>query len=369
MTLDFSACFGCSACAAVCKSGAITMKQDAEGFFYPQLDKTQCIGCGACQDVCPAPPHTEAPKTGTAFLHPDGGILSESASGGAFSAVTEEFFARHPDGVVFGAAFDRNLSVHHIGLTKEEGIAPLHGSKYVQSEIGDVFGQILSLLSEKKPVLFSGTPCQAAALRKLAGYDENLLLVDIVCNGAASPGAWQKHLASLAGAAKSPVSSFRFRNKKYYMGRGIRCTFENGTVLEKTHGEDLFCFLYMRSFLSRPVCYGCPYTTPARDSDLTIGDFHGLEKTDPGFSENGASLVLAHTETGREYLAALEKAGKAKTYPIEDCLQPRLSSPAQKPMLRKLLLADLIRLPDPAFRQKYGKMLNLSDGEAPHERS
>jgi formate hydrogenlyase subunit 6/NADH:ubiquinone oxidoreductase subunit I len=45
-------CCGCSACLAVCPVQAITMKQDEEGFFYPEINKEKCISCQQCVKVC-----------------------------------------------------------------------------------------------------------------------------------------------------------------------------------------------------------------------------------------------------------------------------------------------------------------------------
>ena len=46
-------CCGCGACAEACRAGAISMKEDKEGFPYPSLNQALCIGCGRCQAVCP----------------------------------------------------------------------------------------------------------------------------------------------------------------------------------------------------------------------------------------------------------------------------------------------------------------------------
>ena len=46
-------CCGCSACEVSCPKHCIEMKQDEEGFLYPQIDKNLCINCGKCRSVCP----------------------------------------------------------------------------------------------------------------------------------------------------------------------------------------------------------------------------------------------------------------------------------------------------------------------------
>ncbi len=46
-------CCGCTACYAVCPQSAISMKEDEEGFEYPQIDENKCVGCCICLKVCP----------------------------------------------------------------------------------------------------------------------------------------------------------------------------------------------------------------------------------------------------------------------------------------------------------------------------
>jgi len=292
-----------------------------------------------------------------AFRHQNHGILEKSSSGGAFAAVVSGFWDEHQDGVVFGAAFDDSFQVKHVDVTKKQGMSRFHGSKYVQSDLNNAYEQIARLLDGNQAVLFSGTPCQCAAVRRLFGKNELLLLVDVVCNGVASPAAFCKYLKSHSDEQGAKAVSYSFRNKRYEKGRGMACTFENGSVIEQTHGKDRFCKLYMTNMISRLSCYRCQFTTTERDSDLTLGDFHGLSELDPEFAEDGVSLVIAHTEKGREYAQYLQKLGKWKTYPVEKSLQPRLKTPPPIPMLRRFILKDFLTLPDELFEKKYGKMI------------
>lgn len=46
-------CCGCTACAAICKTNAIQMLPDEEGFLYPVLDASKCVRCYKCITICP----------------------------------------------------------------------------------------------------------------------------------------------------------------------------------------------------------------------------------------------------------------------------------------------------------------------------
>ena len=91
-------------------------------------------------------------------------------------------------------------------------------------------------------------------------------------------------------------------------------------------------------------------------SDITVGDFHGLDAIDPAFSSFGASLVLAHSEKGKMYASELGSFGKYKEYSVEQCLQPRLKCPPSGSPLRKLILKDFISLSPSLFKLKYAKL-------------
>ena len=175
-------CTGCAACLNACTHSAITMTTDAEGFLTPNVDNSKCVECKLCEKACPV----ISPLQDKGFMNPRAyAVWSEpdrkvSSSGGAFSA-----FARYvlqQGGVVFGAAFDEELHCKHIEIQDIDGLAPLRGSKYVQSEIGDTFAQVRNHLRADRKVLFCGTPCQVAGLKNfLRKPYPNLLTLDLIC--------------------------------------------------------------------------------------------------------------------------------------------------------------------------------------------
>ena len=124
-------CCGCGACAQICPRQCITMKEDAEGFLYPQTDVPACIDCGLCEKTCPMLSDTgrENPLDVLAAVNPDTGIRDSSSSGGVFTALAVKVIA--DGGVVAGAAFDGRCEVHHEFVSSVAELGRLRGSKYV----------------------------------------------------------------------------------------------------------------------------------------------------------------------------------------------------------------------------------------------
>lgn len=82
----------------------------------------------------------------------------------------------------------------------------------------------------------------------------------------------------------------------------------------------------------RESCYSCPYTKVNRSTDLTIGDFWGVKERFPDFFDsNGVSLILTHTKIGEDFFNRIKGKVSWREISKQDCQQPRLNSPAQKP--------------------------------------
>ena len=320
---DKEKCCGCSACANICRKNAIQMVQDKEGFLYPKADASLCNNCGLCEKVCPVI-DKETPKSSDlkkAYLiqHRNKTVLAESTSGGAFSAIAEYVISQ--GGAVFGAAFDPQFKVIHTSAQTSAELAKFRNSKYVQSDLGDTFRQVKSLLSEGKLVCYSGTPCQIQGLRKFLMKDyENLILVDVVCRAVPSPGVWKKYFAW--ENAKGAISSVRFRDKTLgYQYSTMKIKRRDGSVFRGGIESQPWLRMFFSGMIIRPSCASCKFRSPQRISDLTIWDCFNIYRLDKRFPEDaGTTRMLVHTEKGMELLLKFRQQLHIKEIPFEDAV-------------------------------------------------
>lgn len=189
------ACCGCRACAQSCGVHAIHFTEDTEGFMQPLVDEATCISCGKCLKVCPVKEvrvFTDEQK-GYAAKIKNTGELGKSSSGGLFYAMGK--YILESGGIVCGCTVDKNLMPHHVIAKTLDEVKTMRGSKYVQSDINDVYTQIKGYLKQGLKVLFSGVPCQVAGLRNFLALDyPNLVCVDIICHGVPSRKLYASYL-------------------------------------------------------------------------------------------------------------------------------------------------------------------------------
>lgn len=326
-------CVGCGACVEVCPVGAISLKNDKMGFGYVKIEKQKCTNCGKCKRVCPAKTANNLGNEPTYYsLQANNEIRKTSTSGGAFHLLAT--WILHEGGVVIGAAMV-NQRVKHICIREKADLRLLSGSKYVQSDTTGIFKETREMLENGKNVLFSGTPCQVEALRSFLDKDyDNLWLVDLICNGVASPDLWRKYVRQLERQFGAKLLEFRFRDKRNADdGHTVVAVFENGEQ-EWSMYEDKFCQTYFSNISRRRECGQCLFCTDRRNADITLGDFWGVENALPKWNDGmGTSLVLAHSVKGKEMIEKLKRQGKEagldKIVEISavDAFQPRLLYP------------------------------------------
>lgn len=349
MKFDLNLCTGCTACAAVCPVRCIEMVPDVDGFYYPKADSALCISCGACDRVCPVgkavPVNFEREVYGAYSL--DCAERARSSSGGVFSLLARRVLEK--GGVVYGAAYDENYRVCHIGVVDIKGLSRLRGAKYSQSFLGDTFGCVKADLDAGKAVLFSGTPCQVAGLRSYLGRDHSgLITVDLVCHGVPSPAAWKEYVKYRAETDASGVLPVRIDQRSKHTGWS-RYRYSNlfeypkGERYSSMSGDDLFMKLFVEDHINRVSCGDCHFKGSDRCSDITLGDLWGVWDFDPEMDDDGGtSLVLINSSVGREVFESVKSKLKYKVISEEDATRynPSLvsSSVAKEDRLRVLAM-------------------------------
>ena len=312
-------CSGCSACASICPYGCIAMIEDNEGFLYPKIDGKTCVNCGLCDKTC----HELHPYEKKEYLDVYAAINNnefirlKSSSGGLFTSLAEYTISK--DGIVFGAKFDDSWQVVIDYTDTMDGITAFVGSKYVQSRTSTAYKDAEKFLKNGREVLFTGTPCQIAGLKHFLRREyENLTTVDFICHGTPSPKVWGRYLKENVLNEYGDVKNIFFRDKsqegwdRYHFTVQYEDRKEN-KITSSYFGDNH----YMKAFLSnmslRPSCYQCMAKGGCSNSDLTIGDFWGINNVCSSFNDNkGVCIVIVNTTKGDRLLDSILGIKKIK---------------------------------------------------------
>lgn len=305
---DKNNCSGCGACVNVCPRNAIHMQEDELGFTYPRIDESKCINCDKCARTCDCAQNRElhTPIEAYAATHKNKETLLNSSSGGVFSALAEYFISQ--SGAVCGCVYDENLMPIHICTETEDGVLLMRKSKYVQSDVGLVYRDVLDRLKKGQLVLFTGTPCQVAALYSVVGDKyENLFTVDLICHGVPSRQMFKKFLEHLEDKYNTKIKHFDFRSKKYKWQR-YTAEFINqeGKTVNIGKVNEFYLAEFSAGNIIRPSCFACRFACSDRVGDITMGDFWGHSAVDLKCDKNnGISVFTLNTVKARGLLEVM----------------------------------------------------------------
>lgn len=264
-------------------------------------------------------------------------IIKKSSSGGAFSAVTDYYFDSKDNVVVYGSIMTEDLKVEYIKATNKKDRDLMRGSKYIQANIKNTFQNIEKDILHDKYVIFIGTPCQVAAVRKYIKYrnlkSEKVLIIDFVCHGVSEEKFFRDYIIDKEKSYNSKAINCNFRTKKK---RGklqdMEITFKNGKkYYSSTSKFDWFYSVYQANLVMKKACYSCPFANLERNSDITLGDAWG-------FNVNGCespSLIIANTLLGEKIIRELyERYMKLIEINVDEFNVPlNLREPTPKPVI------------------------------------
>lgn len=386
---DKSQCCGCSACAQRCPKQCISMQMDNEGFLYPQVDSSKCIDCHLCEKVCPVINQYDArtPLNVYAAKNSNDEVRHQSSSGGIFTLLAEQTIK--DDGVVFGACWDKEWDVKHDYIDNISDLQKFRSSRYLQSVIGDNYLKAEQFLKTGRKVMFTGTPCQIAGLKHFLRKEyDNLLAVEVICHSVPSSGVWQQYLTTRLHTLKwekSDIRNISFRDKKTgWKTYSFVIENENGNILTELSSKNAFMRGFLADLYTRPSCHACPAKQLRSGSDITLGDFWGIESLMPEIDDDkGVSAIIVNSDKGKQVLhnidvelhevqySELTKRNPAlvKSFPItskrteffkEDgfTFEEKVKRLAKKPFSMKTLVYRIVRKIIPnMFMEKLKRLL------------
>lgn len=344
---DENTCCGCTVCSDVCPVDAISFKYNNEGFLYPNVNYDKCIGCFKCEKICA---YKKDLSEGIvcdknevyALKNTNKDVIEKSSSGGLFSALSD-LYIENGD-FIASCIYNKHKHAVNFEIYNDKIKRDLaRGSKYIQAEIGTGYKTLLEWMNKnpEKKILIVGTGCQIAGLDKLlkdVNKRDRACLVDLVCHGAPSSLLWKKYASYLEKKYMSNIDEVYFKDKTNGWENPSTFVIMNGKKISIKPYADWF----YGEWSIRKSCYNCPYTQINRNSDITIGDFWGINNVMPDFYDKmGVSLAIIHTELGNDVFSSIKSKIEYRKSNKTDCLQPRLVSSAKEPKDRQQFWDDL----------------------------
>lgn len=238
-------------------------------------------------------------------------VRLRSSSGGVFSILASNIIKEN--GIVYGVRFDKEWNIVHHKIEDLKELDIIQRSKYAFSKIGNSFKEIQQYLGQNRKVLFSGTPCQIAALKNLIGENNNLFLVEIICHGAPTNEYWKIYLNELIkslGYKYDDLEFINFRDKRNgWKNYNFTVKFRDGKEFTQNHHENIYMNLFLKNYILKKACFCCKFKYPnGSKADITLGDLWGIDKIKPSINNNiGTSLVIVRTKQGAKIIEKLDK--------------------------------------------------------------
>lgn len=358
--LEKKLCTGCTVCLNICPKKAISFKEDNDGFKYPVIDKDKCIDCGLCNKKCPVlnTKHNDFINDCYVGFNKDDNEKLKSSSGAIFSLLADYILDKN--GIVIGAAFDKDNKLKHVAVESKKDLDKLKGSKYLQSDLDNIFTYIKENVKDRK-ILFVGTPCQVAGVKAIVN-NKNLLCVDLICHGVPSPKLFEKYIKELEKNNSDKLLNYNFRDKSTgwdtYSNTVI---FKNKKVSELSK-DNKYMQLFLSDIALRESCYNCNFKVGNKYSDITLGDFWGIQNYYPEmYNKKGVSAIIINTELGKEVFNSIKNNIEYKSCKLDEIIagNSSLKVSSNEPNNRDIFFKELDDKSINYLCNKYKKKTNI----------
>ena len=333
---DKDLCTGCMACVNACPKKCINIEQDSMGNLFPVIDYSKCVECKKCEKSCPINNNisTNFPNKAYAAWSLDQQDRKTSTSGGAASVFYQQAISDNM--YICGVEYDNDFHVKHTISRDIESILKFKQSKYVYSEVDNIYELVKEKLDNGEDVLFISLPCKVAGLLGFLNkkYD-NLITIDIVCHGTPSYKILDDHIKFVD--KKRIGKNLRFRDDNQML---FDVSSKSKTVYRKYGKEDTYMAAFLEGLDYRESCYNCQFANPERISDITISDFWGLGSEIPFEHEySGAiSALLINTQKGMDFFEKSKHRFFYEERLVEEAIKgnAQLNSPTKHHLKRNL---------------------------------
>lgn len=270
--------------------------------LYPEIDYNLCINCGACTKACPSlnTPQLNKPSKVLAAVSKDEEIYVNSTSGGVAFSLSKKII--EDGGVVYATSYTDNLEVVFKRYNNIDDLKKSQGSKYLHSHINNAYRQIKENPINNTTVLFIGLPCQVAGLYGFLNHKkyDNLLTIDLICHGTPDYIVFNEYSKYVLKEKYDKTEYAKFRESTSYT---INYVGNNAISLTNIPlCQNIYIIHFLDGIIYRENCYNCIYARPERVSDITLGDFWGLEENALEINiQRGVNCVLLNTEKGADF--------------------------------------------------------------------
>lgn len=316
-------CVGCQACSMICPKSAIEM-DTKEGFKYPKINMDKCINCHLCERTCPILNETRnfnhKPSKVYAAWSKDAQIRDKCTSGGICYELSKYLIKN--GGYVAGVVWaDDYRNAKYILTNSFADLERLMQTKYFQPEMDEIYRKVKEKLDSGYRVLFIGSACSNDALKRFVSEDyENLYCLDYICRGYTSQIFHQKRIQYLEKKHKSRISSIQYKNKRMGWTKfGTLFKFENGEEEYINRANDEYELMFeIEDNNTRPSCYDCKYRSLPRHTDITVGDFWGINNVTTEDLKLGISVVIVSSLKGEKLVSEINEAIYLEKRSIEE---------------------------------------------------